>query len=172
MHAAVTEYDCQGCSIKLVRSKGAYWAQVTSPRNEICVVGPRSCPQEALCCGELEAFRVKIKSQLQPTLVFALRGKIPGEEFILAQNVDAFDLLKIRAIGSKMSNFFMMVNGTPNERYLTLMERLRRGKDDSQDLILTSATGQTIPVFFRGHPVLSNISLTPLAYSHVTIRVP
>ena len=170
MHSAITEYDCQGCSVKLLSSKGAYWAQITSARKETCLVGPRNCPREALGCGELEALKVRIKSQLQPTVIFALQGENLGEEFILAQNVDAAVLFKTSAVGLKMSDFFVL-DKMLNNRYLTLMERLRQGKAASLDLTLIDATKQTIPVLLSAYPASFKV-LSPLACGYITIRVP
>lgn len=161
----VTEYDYQGCFIKLVNNRGAFWAEIKSGESWTYTAGPRSCPQEALGCGELEALKVKIKKLFHPALIFAMRGREVGQEFILAHNLDAIEYLKTEAIGENMTRFF----GKDKKRYYDLMQDVRRRVSVQRELVLEDWMGHSIPIILECHPLQTLASLTPLAYSQFTV---
>jgi hypothetical protein len=164
MSARIEEYECQGCVIKLKFDRGAYWAEVTSGETWAEVVGPTSCPQIALCWGELAAWKAKIKKSLRPALIFAMRGKQVGEEFILASNIDANELIKTDPTGQRLVRFFRS-----DWRYSQLMQSLRQKEALWQELTLVPAIGQTVPIMLESYPLESSISLTKLSYCYILI---
>jgi hypothetical protein len=148
----------------LLFRQGAYWSEVSGDAWSK-IVGPRSCPQEALSIGELEAWKASIKKSFAPALIIALRHGKPGQEFILASNIDATELLQTEAIGLKLmrlSSFFGL-----HKNYYALMDALRRRQPAQKELILQNALGESLPVVLDSYPIESEISLTPLAYCHI-----
>jgi hypothetical protein len=96
---------------------------------------------------------------LRPALVLNVRGRKVGQEIILAHNIDALEILQADAIGSMMTDLFV----GQTERFHNLMQGLRRGAVSRQELILRNFVGEDIPVYLECRPLISAISLTPLA---------
>lgn len=104
LETRITEYRFLGCSVKLLRNKGAYWVLIEckNPKWELTTSYPQSCPIKALMGAELTIMKRRVMASLHPTFVFNLTKN--GEVFHLANSL--FEEISGKVKNKNTQDFF------------------------------------------------------------------